>query len=274
MSKLFVFHGADRRVGVSMLAQSAAELLSQGRKDLKVLLVNLQGRYGTVYTSYTGESIERLRHHLDNRLVNKEELLDRCRCTENLYIIGGVSSIGEEQFYQPEMSAYLLSLLKGEFDIILADSGSEVGNGLALGALVMADEIFLVVTQQESVLRRYEKLKELYKKLKLSFPLIICSHFRDEDPYGKAYLARRLGVDKKAILTVAETDNGRLAEMERKTLMSYRGGLYQADVLAAANEILQRAGQPPMSRQKKGYENILSQWAFRAGGGDKWKGSI
>lgn len=250
MSKLFVLHGADRKTGVSMLAQSAAELTAAEKPRLKILLVNLQGRYGAAYTGYVGENVEGLRHYLDNRILNRRELLEGCRCTENLYVIGGVSTIGEERYYQPEMSSYLLSELRGEFDLIFVDSGSDVDNGLALGALVMADELCLVLTQQESVLQRFEKLKPLYGQLHLSASMILCNRFEEDDPYTRDYLSKRLGPGPP-IFTIAETQGGRRAETEAKTLLAYKNGRYEADILTVVNEILARGGCDPIEKQRK-----------------------
>lgn len=258
MSKLFVFHGADSKVGVSMVTQSVAEMIAGERPDLKILMVNLQGRYGAAYTGYVGENIEGLRHYLDNRVLNRKELLEGCRCTENLYVIGGVKSIGEERYYQPEMSAYLLAELTEEFDLIFADSGSDLDNGLALGSLVMADELLLVLTQQEAVLRRYEILRKLYGQLKLSFSLMILNHFEKEDPYTVEYICRRLGAEKDNLLLISETAGGRKAEVDSKTLLSYRNAMYAADILAAANKVMELTGLGAIEKQrKKRWKNFI-----------------
>jgi len=251
VSKLFVFHGADSKTGVSMLAQSAAELIAGEKREKRVLLVNLQGRYGAAYTGFVGENVEGLRHYLDNRLLNREEVLAGCRCTENLYVIGGVATIGEERYYQPEMSSYLLSELRDEFDLILADSGSEIDNGLALGSLIMGDELILTLTQQEGVLKRLEKLTPLYRKLDLAFTLWVCNRFEEGDPYSREYLCRRLNIPQESLFTAAETQEGRRAEAESRTLLAYRSRAYEADLLNLSNEILRRAGEEPIEKQRK-----------------------
>src|SRR5665647_1130568 len=49
MDKLFSFHGIDHKVGVTMIAQSVAELIANERKDLKILLITLNGRKNAGY---------------------------------------------------------------------------------------------------------------------------------------------------------------------------------------------------------------------------------
>lgn len=251
MSKLFVLHGADSKVGVSMVTQSLAEATATRLPDRKILMVNLQGRYGASYTDYVGESVEGLRHYLDNRILNKEDLLAGCRYRQNFYIIGGVSSIGDERCYQPDMSNYLLSELMEEFDLILADSGSELDNGLALGALVMADEIWMVLTQQESALSRYEKLKHLYYQLQLKFSRVLCNRFEPEEAHTEQYLAKRLELEPSILRTIRNSENGWRAEAEAKTLLAYRGRQYRADIDRLVGEILSLAGLETGEETKK-----------------------
>lgn len=260
MNKVIAFYGAERGVGVSMLAQSAAELIAEEKKDLRVLLVNLQGRFGNSYTGYRGVCIEELREYLDAGVLDHGEVLAAGKYTQNFYIIGGLQTIGEERYYKPKMAAYLLSELSTEFDLILADAGGDPDSGLTLGAVESADKVIFVISQREAALRRAEKLRNLHKQLQLDFAFTLCSRYDDGDPYTGSYLCRRLELPRESLLCVADLGEraGRLAEAEGKTLLSYGDPQYAADILNLSNRVLMIAGyEPIVQKRKKRWKNFI-----------------
>ena len=239
MNNVVVLHGIDHKVGTTMIAQSVAEIISVRKQNLKVLLLFLNGRRSTDYVREEFDSITRFRMQLENRIISGKEIVKACRCQNNLYMLAGIESPEEERYYQPDMSAYLLSTVKNEFDLVLVDSGNTLDNGLALGALTCSDLRFLILTQQETMLRRYEVLQPLYQKLKISFAGFIINKFSSQDPYDLGYLSMRMDTVKSRIKRVEQTGSSRLAEMEYRTLLSFQDQRYTQDVLSLANLILE-----------------------------------
>ena len=251
MNNLTVFHGVDHKVGTTMIAQSVAEVIAAARPELKVLWISMQGREGTEYVQEVGESIEGLKLYLDSKVLPGPDLIQNIRKGENLYMLGGVSAVSEERYYFPHTAAYLLSTMEREFDIMIADSGNDVDNGLAMGALEQGGENFLVLTQQESILTRYEKLDRFYFQLGLKFDRFVINKHCEQDPYDMDYIAKRLELDPDQLYKVEETASGRRAEMEYRTLIAYHDERYIADIITIANGILSRQGFHKIEKQRK-----------------------
>ncbi|MDO4553044.1 MAG: hypothetical protein Q4C22_05855 [Bacillota bacterium] len=252
MKRLFTFHGADHKVGTTMLAQSVAELITSSYREVRVLLVSLHGGPGSEYVDRAGESVENLRAYLENRVLSKKELLKACRRSENFYMLAGVENLLETREYFPAMVEYLLETVEEEFQIVVADSGNEIDNGLAAGALQLSRDNFLVLSQRETALSRWERLRPIYKQLGLEFSAFIMNHFQEQDPYSQDYVCRRLDIGPEQLIKVAAADHGRLAEMERKSLLSYRNEKYTEGVTEVANRILAGCALPEIEKQRKG----------------------
>lgn len=251
MNSLTVFHGVDHKVGTTMISQSVAELIAECRPELKVLWISLQGREGTEYIQEVGESIEGLKLYLDSKVFTADEVLQKCGTGKNLYLLGGVSAITEERYYFPHTASYLLTQVEQAFDVIIADSGNNVDNGLSVGALELGGQNFLVLTQQESMLKRYEKLRRFYRELHLRFDRYAVNKYRPDDPYDLDYIEKRLELDEEQIYKIQECSQARRAEMEYQTLIAYRNEKYLSDLRLIANEILKRQELPSIERQRK-----------------------
>jgi hypothetical protein len=145
MSKMYAFHGADNKTGTTMITQSVAEFIADNLKDIKIMMISLHGRSGTEYVDRVGESIEGLKLHLSNRLLDFGRVIEGCRRSNNFYMLGGVESIGQVRSYHPDMATYLLESIENEFDLIFADTGNDIDNGLAVGALEFIEEKYCSV---------------------------------------------------------------------------------------------------------------------------------
>ena len=251
INNLFVFHGVDHKVGTTMIAQSVAEIIANENKSLKVLFISLNGRESTEYVREAPISIDSMKMHIDNKIINSAEFLRSCKHSENFYMLAGVSNEIEERYYYPDTSRYLLETVAPEFDIIITDSGNEIDNGLAIGALSISKEIFLVITQQESILRRYERLKGIYDELGINITTYVVNKYYDQDPYTLDYIADRMQIDKQCISRVESTGYSRQAEIDYKTLIEYKNDKYTRDVTEITNRILKKSGYAEIKRQRK-----------------------
>lgn len=251
MSSVYVFHGADSKAGTTMISQSVAEYIASNNKDIKVMLISMHGRSGTDYIDRVGESIESIRLHLDNRLLNVEKLVEGCRRTDNLHMIGGVDSIEQVRNYHPDMAGYLLDSLIGVFDLIFVDTGNEIDNALAIGALERIEERYCVITQQESMLKRYEKKKPLFEKLGISFSSYIVNKHTSSDLYDLRYIEKRLNLTPERLIKVSMSGYERQAESERRTLLYYKNEEFCRDIHNVSNRILYKARLSPIKDERK-----------------------
>ena len=248
---MVAFHGVDSKVGTTMLIQCIAELIAERDKELKVFLLHLNGRPGTEYANCVGETIEGIKLQLDHKILSKNELLSSCKRTENLFQLGGVTRIGQGRHYLPAAAAYLLKDLEDDFDLILVDTGNDLDNGLAIGALEQIQTRYCILTQQESMLKRYEACRGLYDQLGFHFRSIVVNKFYERDPYSLEYIANRLGFQRESLLKVEATEFARQAEMEYRPMIYYPNAGFMRDIATLANSIRTECQMDPIAVKGK-----------------------
>lgn len=234
-----------------MISQSAAELISFHYPNLKILFISTNGRESTEYIREAPISIDYMKFHIDNKMIVGSDFLKTCTHKGDFYMMSGISNELEERYYYPDTVRCFLEEIAPEFDVILADCGSELDSGIAIGALSIAEDVFLVSTQQESAIKRFEKNKALMDKLSIKIKICIINKYYEQDPYGLNYLANRLKIKKENILKVVSSEYYRQAEIDYKTLLEYKNEVYIRDISQVANNILHNKGFPLINKQRK-----------------------
>jgi cellulose biosynthesis protein BcsQ len=248
---LFSFHGADHKVGTTMITQSVAEIITADNPGLKVLLIAMNGSESAEYFREAPSCIDALKFHIDNRTITGEDFLKACTHKGNFYIMAGISNELEAHYYHPDMAKYLLEEVAPEFDLVIADSGNELDNGLAVGTLTESGEVLFITTQQESAVRRYERNRRLLDDLGVDISLFLVNKYSEQDPYGLPYLASRMSIERDRFMKIDSASYSRQAEIDYRTLLEYKNEAYRADIAAVANYILNKAGFPEIRRQRK-----------------------
>lgn len=251
MDKVFVYYGVDHKCGTSMICQSVAEKIAKEFPALKILIAHTEGRRGTDFVSGVCESMERIRPYLAEGFLDGEEVFSKSKFKGNLYFVAGAEQLDSSNNYHPGMSDVFISTMKSKFDLIFCDSGSEIENGLALGALFMADAVYIVMQQSESALRRFEWLYPLYKKLNVKTAGYLLNKYDKDSPYSMKYLQERLDFIDNEFITIRESQQGKQAEIERCTLNHYNEKTYNVDIINMANRVLKRAGLACIPERKK-----------------------
>ncbi|MBQ2747699.1 MAG: hypothetical protein IJF28_04430 [Firmicutes bacterium] len=242
IKNLIAFHGADRKVGVTMIAQSVAECIANYLKTEDVLLVTLNGRQNAQYLREEASPIDNYRAKLESGIMVSKSEIDRVKNMNNLYVISGVKKETEERLYHPETAKKLLLDASSQFSIIIADCGSELDNGLAIGGLMSAEKKFMVLSQNEATLRRYENMKKYYEGLTLDFDSLIINKYSERDPYSLGYLRKRLSCEPEKLYPVALASLGRQAEMEYRTIMNLNEEVFVKDIEKLSFSIIDFAG--------------------------------
>jgi hypothetical protein len=256
MRGIYAFFGVDHKCGTSMLCQSAGELIARARPDWKVLVIHTEEDSGTYYTTGSQESFDRLRPELAEGLLDVHDVAARSRCRGNLHFISGADPLNGDGKYHPNHSDHLLKHLRECFDLILCDSGSHIGHGLALGSLFAAHGIFLVMLQAESSVRRFERLIPLYRKLNVSTIGCLVNRYREHNPFSLSYIRERLDGFEQPFYTVRESPQGLLAETEGRCLIHYRDRSFESDIRCAANLILNDMNAEPIVERVKDPWNL------------------
>ena len=248
---LFTFYGADHKVGTTMISQSVSEIIASNHPNLKLLQIAMNGRESAEYFREPPAGIDSMKFHIDNKMVSGEDFQKTCAHKGNYYILSGISNESEARYYHPDMATYVLEELASEFDLIIADGGSELDNGLSIGALSVSEEVILVATQQESAISRFEKSKKIMEELGIDTAAFVINKYYGQDPYSLSYISERLEVSREKLMKVDAADYSRQAEIDRKTLLDYRNEAYLSDIRNAANHILVRCGLPEIRKQRK-----------------------
>lgn len=228
MSKVIVFHGADHKVGTTMIAQSTAELLS--RSDNKVIYLGLNARASTDYLHRDIESIDYIKDRIDSEVLTPSDLLSLSTEVNGYYALGGICDESNQRGYMPKTAEILINIAKQQFDILIVDAGNELDNGLALGALQAGDENVFLLTQRETALSRWEKRKFLYDKLDIKFSLYIINKYEEKDLYSKNYIIKRIKLNSDQALSINKSGSGEIAEIEHKSMVELQDDLFTNDM--------------------------------------------
>lgn len=242
MGRVITFHGTDHKTGVSQTALGTAESLAENYPFLKVLLIHTEARSGLEYAPQIRETLESVRPYLLDRVLDGRDEGEKAQYKGSLSIIGGDETPGSAEGYLPEMAEYMLDAFAEAFDVVLCDAGSELEHAMALGALFSADRIYYVLSQSEVCFRRTERLQPIYRQLDLPESRYILCDYDKNSPFNAAYSAKRLETDPDEIFCVRSSRKGSDAEIEARSLYSYKESIYRRDIDAIAADIVQTFG--------------------------------
>lgn len=260
MNNIYAFHGADHKVGVTMTALSTAQHIASQRADRDVLFLVLSGKQNTEFIEQKTVSIEKFKNRLDSGLAIYKSDIGRSKDLKNLFLVSGISSELNERYYTPKTALDLIKDLAGQFSYIILDTGSRADNGLAIGGLACAVKKYLILSQNEAVLRRYERNKDLYENMKIQFDKRIINKYCNRDPYTAGYIGKRLNADLKTFATIGRSEAGRKAEREYKTLLQCKDSKYIRDIGKITEEIF--PGSEAEAKEKSG--KVLFGRLFKA----------
>ena len=99
MDKLYAFHGADRKSGVTMIAQSIAEYIAEAAPASRILLLILNGRQNVQYLREDTAPIDNYKSRLESGVGISVSDIDKAEGFDNLFVISGVKK-EEENFWK------------------------------------------------------------------------------------------------------------------------------------------------------------------------------
>ena len=247
MGKIIVFYGADHKSGCTMICQCFSEMLLQKMPELRLILIHAEGKGGCDYSPGTRVDMDGLFPYLEKESLDFSELAEKSLWRRNFGIIGGSSLPGAFEDFHPGMMDFLLDGLSGHFDLIVASCGADIQNGLSLGAMMNAEERFLVMAPKESAVRRYEAARGLFSQLDVDFDKLILNRFGSRSIFTPAYLSGRLGLGKDSFLVVRDSKFGDVCEMDEKSLLNYRDSYFRRDISFLCAKISKCCGLEELS---------------------------
>lgn len=240
---VFVFYGADSKVGTTNVAQSVAEKLAENA-NVDILYMSLSGVPGVEYfDSSFPMGLDDLKAKIASKVLTQHELKESCtRVAPNLAVLKGAISIPLRRHYLVEHIARLIDIAAKAFDVIVIDAGSGVDYGLIIGALNSTQNRFLVVTQQAATLKAYDAMNEqvLSKLLIGNWSCIVNKYVVD----ASLLLPEQVAQTYKAplVATLPFSDFGWQAEKESKCLLHYDSQGYVSAIEAIASLIFGNIG--------------------------------
>lgn len=124
----------------------------------------------------------------------------------------------------------IIKSLEKQFVFIIVDGGSDIDNGLVLGSLAMGGINVLVLTQNESVLTRWEQQKIIYQGLSINFDQYVVNKYDNSHPYSLPYIKERLKLGENFYYKIPISPYGCRAEWEKKSLMQYGKSAYKNEI--------------------------------------------
>lgn len=235
---LIAFHGADYKVGTTMITQSTAQYIAKEKKNLKVLLLFLNGNSSTDYIKTKVNSIEDLKMRIDNQMLKYQDFLAACYQRENLWTLGGPTRFLEQRYYYPKFVESLLKVIQDQFDLIFIDAGNNLDDGLCIGSLKYSNHQVKILTQNEVTLNRNEQLKDVYKEINVQFNHHIINRYDELNPYDKRYISKLTGKDESSFSAIPYSEYEKQAEMDKRVLIEYKDDKFLEEIHRLANKIL------------------------------------
>lgn len=260
---IHVFFGADSKVGTTMTASSASEILAE-QTDAKIGLLLLGSNPVHYFNGKSSEmsGLDSIKIKLFNGILTEEDLLKATIKTkrENLYVLSGPSNIQDIRYYQPEHAESLLTLAERCFDLVIVDAGCNVERGLCLGSVRMAHNRFLITTQQQHAKERFIRVSDqIFQPLQIdkqNFVGIV--NKRVEGSITKKQIETTYGI--KVISEIPYLDlKGWQAEIDQKTLLHY-DQRYADEVKNVSRYIAETQKIPFRDVVQKGWKAKLSGW--------------
>lgn len=225
-----------------MLAQSVSELVAKTHPHSKVIRIAMTNRRSCDFIKEPIPSLEGFRKSLDSGSMLGDQLFRRYHIKDNLYGISGLEKELNHRQYFPEDAMKIIKCLEKQFEYIVVDGGCDIDNGLVLGSLSMGGINLLVLTQNESVLSRWEHQQPIYQGFSIKFHQYIVNKYDNGHPYSLSYIKERLGITEGMYNKIPFSFYGCRAEWEKKSLMHYGRSSYKVQITDITKKLETRLG--------------------------------
>ncbi len=252
---IITFFGADNKVGTTMVAHSTAEMLSKNIKG-NIALLLLSGKPSTCYIKRKEKiGLDDIKIKLMNNILTAEELIESCEKEDNhLYILPGVEDLLDIRHYHPEHIDRLIQLAAERFQVVIIDAGSNIDSGLSIAAINATKNKYLVVTQQETTRKNYERIDgQVFRRLQINasdFMLIVNKYLKSNHIYSAKQIADLYNMTLAAYIPHLEF-LGWQAEFDHKTLLHYDNEPYNQTIEQLSQLIASQVHIPFLNKIEK-----------------------
>lgn len=255
-----VFFGADAKAGTTMVSLDVSKKFEAGSRR-KVLFISLSDNPAGMYLKTPDleqVAMDEIKIKVLNKMLAPEELVGACIKQGNLHILQGPKYIPDRRYYQPEHIEFLIEIGSQIADLIVIDAGSNIERGLTIGALKASKYRYLVTTQQEVPLKRYEVIEnDILRVIQIKpqeFMLVINRYIDGISQYSEERVAERYKMHLAA--SIPDLANmGWQAEIDKQSLLSIAGEEYRFKIQQLCVLMSNQTGlpfEPDIEMKKKG----------------------
>jgi CO dehydrogenase nickel-insertion accessory protein CooC1 len=214
---IIAFIGAESKVGTSLISRTIAEKFAE--QGYSVLLINCSDDYA--YMQSTSSSIDEVRVQLLSNVLHFNEIKQNCEyIEENFLQIGGPKKYKDE--WQPQEMQLLISKLEPYFDYIFLDVGENLLEGAAVGGVTASTKRFIVLTQQESSIKKCQEKINIIKKIKCNIDALILNKFILHSKLPEIFdIEQSLNIEIRSVIPYMETIMAWEMEKLRKPMKGF-----------------------------------------------------
>ena len=218
---VITYFGADSALGVTMLAQSVANVLAENKHKVLLILAssNPLFDYFDPKMKFT-RSIDELRPSLRSGKITKDDVLNICITHKNLTILPPIKDLTLIRYYKENDLERIINSINNCFEYVIIDGGSNIQYPLSISSLLCAKKLYVVISQQEKTLNRFKLLSEtVLKPLDLEYEVIVNKYNEDSRTYNIKHIQSI--TKQEDIITIPYCENGWEAEFNKETLIKY-----------------------------------------------------
>ncbi len=194
--KVSIFFGSNSKVGTTLTALCFAVKLKEKYRDSKVIFTGLNEGSSACYVNRGSEGIDNIALLLENGILESRFIEETSMLDSGIYYINEPENIVGAGSYRPETSRKMINFLKEKFDFVIVDAGSNINNGLTMGAITYDGEkvLYHVTTQSESSLAGYEKRMDFFQRMGIVRCKTILNKYDYKNPYDYKCVCKRFGL--------------------------------------------------------------------------------
>lgn len=221
MQNVIGFFGGDSQVGTTMISWAFAERLAE--KGKRVLLIFGSGSDDCCFLSADGgRSVDHLKAAIRSGKLEREDLLQNLEKQKQLWVLPGTKNSMTTGGFLENTFQIMLENVKGDFDYVVIDGGSDVRLGLTISALHVCHHRYFILTQQAKTLHRYIQCqRQLLTPLGFEHQIIINKYRKNPAFVLKKDVCKM--TDIEAAIVIPYVEAGWHTELDGKNLLSFAG---------------------------------------------------
>lgn len=182
--RLFLFMGADHKVGTTTIVHSVAEQLASHTKK-NVMVVSLANKPNDEFAEFSRSTIDNIRVPITSKIISFTEIYRESDSIKNYRFLAGPRDLVHYRRYTVEEIIHFIEVLRSQEDyLILIDGGNDIDNPLVMAALQRVQNKYFVLANRKShynaLDQKIEQVLKPFFSLSYSSFLYFLNHYDEE----------------------------------------------------------------------------------------------